>query len=150
MARIDPEMVERLKQNKTVYGECTEEERQCFEDVGWRNCLIYNSYGNWEHKVAPRFALHYVHCIKADYQPPKREREIEWLEVESEEDTGCLVVRLGKEPDDVRSLCCCANELRFAGKAKFIIDGKEQIECCLRGHNGEIPTHVAFWKEQQK
>ena len=86
------ELIERLKDNTTPYGLCSNEERATFESVGANNCRVYN-FNGWGNSLNTphKFSCQLAYQIKSDYQP------------EPEPNLGCATT--GQLLDELRARC---------------------------------------------
>ena len=72
------ELIEKLKDNTTPYGLCSNEERATFESVGANNCRVYN-FNGWGNSLNTphKFSCQLAYQIKSDYQPEPEYADLE-------------------------------------------------------------------------
>jgi len=63
------EMIEKLKKNEKPFGLLSPEEQECFEKVGCKNCLYYDSGKKWHERTVNPFFDVSTYRIKPDYKP---------------------------------------------------------------------------------
>lgn len=73
------ELIEKLKKNKTCFCLLSEEEQNCFEEVGIDGCKVIRSK-YWAEPILHGFFPDFTYRIKPDYQPEQKEKKIEVMQ----------------------------------------------------------------------
>jgi len=135
------DLIEKLKHNKTAFGLLEPEERECFEEVGIKNCVCLAKHSWWgSYTSVAQFNPRFIYRIKPDYQP-----ELEKCEVNPEtltyERVGCHRKKLYEafsDPDFSDFLDEWDNPIPIRGRMDNYGNNK--------GKSAPIPKYVLFVK----